>query len=146
MLNIDEVLPLSCLTLEPDDRELILQADRGDPAAESDLALMFFEQGMPERGVQWLEKSAKRFYPDAMYQLGRCLILGEGATADVDTGIGWLKKSSSHGFKLGIEVCAVISEKNIGLMSADVLNNLIDDIERGVIIKALETTADAVNV
>ena len=89
LVALDDALALSRLRLEPDDRELIREADAGNAEAQCDFALLFLAQNLPEEAVRWLEAAAHQNCPEAMHWLGRCHIAGPGGPADKTGGLGW---------------------------------------------------------
>ena len=97
LVALDDALALSRLRLEPDDRELIREADAGNAEAQCDFALLFLAQNLPEEAVRWLEAAAHQNCPEAMHWLGRCHIAGTGVPADEKAGMEWIARAASPG-------------------------------------------------
>ena len=97
LVALDDALALSRLRLEPDDRELIREADAGNAEAQCDFALLFLAQNLPEEAVRWLEAAAHQNCPEAMHWLGRCHIAGTGVPADEKAGMEWIARAASRG-------------------------------------------------
>ncbi len=89
--------------LEQNDMEIIKNADFGDVQAQSDVGLIFLEQGKYNLAIYWLELAANRNYPDAMHLLGKCYLNGDGVIKDSNTAIMWIAKAASLGHSVAIE-------------------------------------------
>lgn len=89
-----------CIPLDPDDFELIENADAGETEAQTDLALLFLLNKKPENAVYWLELAVKRDSANAMYLLGRCYIDGNGISQNNNLGIMWIANAASRGHVL----------------------------------------------
>lgn len=99
-LPLDEVLALNPLPLTPADRARLLAADAGDPQATLECALLLLEQDRASGAVSLLERAARHYHPDAMYELARCTLQGIGATAEPQAGWPWLQRAAEHGHAL----------------------------------------------
>lgn len=143
MLNIDDVLPLCVLEGAGEERALIIAADRGDPEAQSDLAMMLLEQGQAERAIPWLARAAGRFYPDAMYTLGRCLLTGEGVAENRTEGADWIQRAGRQGFHLAMLIDKRLEAMDLASAPVDEIKAALDRIERAAVVDALTRTADA---
>jgi TPR repeat protein len=85
------------ISLEEGDFDLIEDADAAVAEAQSDLALLFLANGKPQGAIYWLELAAKQDYADAMHNLARCYIDGNGVPQNEDLGLMWLAKAAAHG-------------------------------------------------
>ena len=72
MVHLDSIKPYITLPLDADDFALLRLADRGDAAAQNDLALIFLANGKPRGAIAWLEMAARQDHADAMHWLARC--------------------------------------------------------------------------
>ena len=99
MVDLVSLRPYLCLPIndEDDDLAMIHEADQGDAAAQTDLALLLLANGKQKGAIYWLELATKQDYPDAMNWLGRCYIEGNGVTKDVNTGLIWIAKAAAQG-------------------------------------------------
>lgn len=102
MIRFDSIKPDICITLTPDDIELIKSADSGDAAAQNDLALLFLEQNKPKSAVYWLELAAKQQVADAMHLLGHCYLEGSGLSKDDNLAMMWIAKAASLGHSIAL--------------------------------------------
>lgn len=97
MIAFDEIAPLIALPIDPEDYELLIDADAGDADAQNDLAQLFFEIDLMGLGVSWLKQAVAQQHPDAMHNLSKLYIKGEGVEKDQNTGLMWLAKAAAHG-------------------------------------------------
>ncbi|MFI3185579.1 MAG: hypothetical protein QX198_06315 [Methylococcaceae bacterium] len=102
MISFDSIRHDVCVTLTPDDLELIKAADAGDAAAQNDLALLFLENNKPKSAVYWLELAAKQQLADAMQLLGNCYLEGNGLTKDENRALMWIAKAASLGHSIAL--------------------------------------------
>jgi TPR repeat protein len=79
------------------DMALVERADAGDPAAATDLALLFLAAAAPGKALFWLQSAAERGQADAMHLLGRCYIAGEAVTCDEAQGLSWIGRAAAQG-------------------------------------------------
>jgi TPR repeat protein len=100
MLLLDSLKPHITIPLAPEDLALVQQADRGDAAAQSDLALVFLASGRTRGAIYWLELAARQDYADAMHWLARCYLDGNGVAPDDHLGLMWLSKAAAHGHRI----------------------------------------------
>src|SRR5690606_30425289 len=96
MLAFDEIAPLITLPVEPEDYELLIEADAGNADAQNELAQMFFGLGLMEVGLTWLNQAVDQQHPDAMHNLAKLYIKGQGVEKDHNTGLMWLAKAAAH--------------------------------------------------
>ena len=108
MVHLDSIKPYIAMPLEADDFALLRLADRGDAAAQNDLALIFLANGKPRGAIAWLELAARQDHADAMHWLARCYLEGNGVVRDDNLGMMWLSRAAAHGH--------LISENQLQLM------------------------------
>lgn len=112
MIAFDEIIPLIALPIEPDDYELLIDADAGDADAQNDLAQLFFEIDLMEIGVSWLKQAVEQQHPDAMHNLAKLYIRGQGVEKDQNTGLMWLAKAAAHGHTIAQAQMDALVRKN----------------------------------
>lgn len=127
---LDDVLALSRLRLEPDERALILAADQGDAAAQGELGLLLLAQGMAEGAVEWLERAALLGDLEGMHWLGRCLIAGTGVAADERRGMDWISRAANHGHVTARRMVQYLYDPARPAQDAAQLEAVLDGIER----------------
>lgn len=102
MICFDSIKHDICITLSPNDIELIKSADAGDAVAQNDLALLFLEKNKPKSAVYWLELASKQQVSDAMHLLGCCYLAGNGLTKDDNLAMMWIAKAASLGHPIAL--------------------------------------------
>ncbi|WP_285259258.1 tetratricopeptide repeat protein [Halopseudomonas bauzanensis] len=108
MIAFDEIAPLITLPIEPADYELLIDADAGDPDAQNDLAQLFLELYLLEIGLYWLNQAVGQQHPDAMHNLAKLYIKGQGVEKDQNTGLMWLAKAAAHGHVIAKQQMAAL--------------------------------------
>lgn len=108
MIAFDEIAPLITLPIEPADYELLIDADAGDPDAQNDLAQLFLELDLLEMGLYWLNQAVGQQHPDAMHNLVKLYIKGQGVEKDQNTGFMWLAKAAAHGHVIAKQQMAAL--------------------------------------
>ena len=78
---------------------LILAADRGDPQAQTEVAVLLLQVEQYDAAVYWLQKASAR-NPEAMHQLARCYLDGKGVPEDIHLGMMWLHKAAASGHEI----------------------------------------------
>jgi uncharacterized protein len=145
-VRLEDVLPLACLPLEPEDHRVIVEADGGDAVAHCDLALIFLAANRPADAVPWLMLAAKQFYPDAMYQLGRAYLSGAGVTRDEDSGLMWLSHAATKGHLLAQALVRFLQclagQQRLTARDQAALDAALDEVERQALLKVMQETAD----
>lgn len=111
MIAFDEIAPLITLPIEPADYELLIDADDGDPDAQNDLAQLFFDIDLLEIGLYWLKQAVDQEHPDAMHNLAKLYIKGQGVEKDQNTGLMWLAKAAAHGHAIAQQQMAALVPK-----------------------------------
>lgn len=139
---LEEILPLSRLHLEPEDHALLLDADAGQAEAQCDLALEFLMQEMPTEAVQWFKEAARQNYPEALHQLGRCYIVGNGAKPDEAQGIEWITRAAALGHQTAKHQVHYLTDPTRTPLPPAELEAKLDAIERKVVMAMLDETAD----
>lgn len=135
---LDDVLALSPLPIEQEDRALILEADAGRPDAQCDLGLLLIAQGLPDAAVPLLKASAEQHCLEGMHWLGRCLIAGRGVPEDVQRGIDWIARAANHGHATARHMMQYIYDPERPTQPGAELDNALDLIEREIILRAME--------
>jgi TPR repeat protein/predicted Zn-dependent protease len=111
---------------EPCQRGLVLLervARAGDRRAEQFLGrLLYYGRGRcveaaPERSLEWLRAGAEAGQPDAQYDLGLALVIGNAGPRAPAEGVGWLEKAvrSPHGHRIGAETLALVYAGGLGV-------------------------------
>ncbi len=83
--------------------ELVVQADRGDADAQTDLALALLATGHDAAAVAFLEAAARQHRAEAMHWLFLCHIQGRGVTRDDDQAMAWLNRAAACGHAIARE-------------------------------------------
>lgn len=141
-LLIDDVLAISRLKLSPEDYELLLDADAGHAEAQCDLGLEFLMQALPAEAVHWLTLAAQQDYPEAMHQLGRCYIAGNGVAPDEAQGIAWIARAAGLGHSTARHMAQYLMDPTRERLEPAALEAKLDAIEQKVVLAALHETAD----
>ncbi len=97
MVALDSILAHLSFTLTDNDIQLLLDADKGDAKARSDLALLFLTNSKLKEAVYWLELAAKQGEENAMHWLGRAYVEGMGISKDENLGLMWIAKAAASG-------------------------------------------------
>ncbi len=127
---LEDALSLAQAPINSEHRDLILAADRGDPAAECDLGILLLASQRPEDAICWFERSAKQFYPEAMCWLGRCHLTGWGTARDRDVGLQWLTHAALKGH--------VIARAWIGFFQSEQGQHLLNTFDDSALSQALD--------
>lgn len=77
--------------------ELVKEADRGDPCAQTELALILQQHRKFRAAVYWLQLAAKKNDSHALHWLARCHLEGRGVARNEDKGIMLLARSAVLG-------------------------------------------------
>lgn len=117
MLAFDDLMPLLCIPVEPEDYELFIDADAGDANAQNDLALLFLDADKPDIALHWLQAavSGRRSAVgvDAMHNLANLYFTGIGVEKDENTGLMWLAKAAAHGHVIAERQMAALVRRAI---------------------------------
>lgn len=103
LLLWSEVVPHLCIPMDASDHGLVLRADAGEAAAQSDVGQLFSSAGKHEVALYWIRKAAEQDYPDAMQWLGRCYLSGDGVKRDDNLGLMWIAKAAAFGHAIAQE-------------------------------------------
>ena len=68
-------------------------AEQGDASAQYELA-MHYRAGDPALSMVWLRRAAEQEHPDAMIELGRRYLEGNGVDRDRDAAVNWWRKAA----------------------------------------------------
>lgn len=141
-VRLEDVIAGACIPLTDDDIDVIVRADRGEPDAQTDLALLFLAAGHPAQAIELLDLASARNYPEALYHLARVHINGTAGRADANTGLMWLARAAGAGHAIAIEQMKEVHRHGIG---ADLraLDDLLEHIDQRVVMDALRETADS---
>lgn len=97
MLLWAEVVTQITTPMESVDINVILRADAGEAAAQSDIGQFFSNAGKHKIALYWLQQAAQQDDSDAMQWLGRCYVSGDGVAKDDNLGLMWIAKAAAHG-------------------------------------------------
>lgn len=111
MLAFEDILPMLCITIAPEDHELFIGSDAGDAEAQNDLALLFLELDRADIALYWLQLAAAQKHTDAMHNLGELYIKGIGVPKQENLGLMWLAKAAAFGHVIAEQQLAAL--KNI---------------------------------
>lgn len=113
MLLIREIAGRSLVRLNPgngdpelDDYALLAQADQGDGAAQTGLALLLLQQEQYALALHWLEQAAEQGYADAMHHLAGLYQAGAGVERCPNTALAWRSKAAALGHPIAREQLA----------------------------------------
>lgn len=110
MLSLDDLLLL--VPVDPEDYELLIEADSGDADAQNDLAQLFLEADRPDIALHWFKLAVDQDHADAMHNLATLHIKGIGVPKDETVGLMWLAKAATLGHQLSqLQVSALHSRK-----------------------------------
>ena len=145
-VHLEEILPLSGLTIDPEYHPTIVDADRGDPIAQCDLGILLLMNNRPADAIPWFQRSANAFYPDAMCWLARAYLSGEGVALNLETGLHWIETAARKGHPLGQALHQFLhspaGQELLHAQNHTALNKALDDVERQIILNTLNATAD----
>lgn len=139
---LDDVIALSRLRVDDDDRALIADADAGSAEAQCDLGLLLLTLNHPTEAVAWLTRAANQSYPEAMHQLGRCYLAGRGLEASEVFGVEWISRAAALGHRTARPMARYLMDPGRPRLDAAALDARLDAIEREQVMKALSETAD----
>lgn len=142
---LDEVLAMCALTLEAGDRDTILAADAGEAEAQCALGVLLLGAEQPCHAAPVLTLAARQLHLDAMCWLGRMSLGGWGIKRDLEQGLMWLSHAAVKGHGVARALTQFLqSDAGQALCAGDdpaALDAALDDIERAVLLEALERTA-----
>ena len=97
MLTFEDLVPMLCIPVAPQDHDLIIEAAANDAEAQNDLALLFLEADRPDIGLHWLTLAAGQGHSDAMHNLSKLCIQGSGTPKNDSLGLMWLGRAAALG-------------------------------------------------
>ena len=103
MLTFEDLAPMLCIPVAPQDHDLIIEAAAGDAEAQNDLALLFLDADKPDIGLHWLALAADQGHSDAMHNLSKFYIQGSGTPKNDSLGLMWLGKAAALGHVIAAE-------------------------------------------
>lgn len=117
MLALTELTNKLCVKLSTssggggagDDFSLLVSADRGDSAAQSELALLFMEQERPDLAAYWFQLAAQQQHADAMHYLSDLYQQGLGVEQSANQAMLWRVKAASAGHLIAQAQMAAIT-------------------------------------
>ncbi len=117
MLALADIAEHFCvpLSLEPaggggsNSYSLLVEADRGDSAAQNDLALLFLEHNRADIAVQWFLLAAQQQHADAMHYLSTLYQQGLGVEKCESTAMLWRAKAANQGHLIARAQMAAIT-------------------------------------
>ena len=94
-------------------RSLIKRAEKGDLLAQCSLGTFYAtdeEFGLKDeaKAVEWYTKAAEGSEPEAQYNLGLMIIIGEGTEKDLKKGIRLMEQAATNGYQLSAHVLSII--------------------------------------
>lgn len=117
MLDFDDLVPLLCIPVAPEDYELFITADAGEADAQNDLAQLFLNAGKPEIALYWLQSAVtaqqSAVSVDAMHNLAKLYFQGIGVPQDENTGLMWLAKAASHGHVIAEQQMTALMQRAV---------------------------------
>lgn len=108
MLTLSDLAPMLCVPVEPEDYELLVNADAGDAEAQNDLAQLFLECERPDIALHWLQAAVSQDHADAMHNLATLHIKGIGVPKDETKGLMWLAKAATCGHPIASQQIAAL--------------------------------------
>ncbi|WP_157718631.1 tetratricopeptide repeat protein [Halopseudomonas litoralis] len=113
MVAFSEIAPQINIPIEPEDYELLVDADAGDADAQNDLAQLLIDINLLDMGMHWLKQAVDQEHPDAMHNLAKLHFKGIGVPKDENAGLMWLAKASAHGHVIARQqMDALVSRTN----------------------------------
>ena len=145
-VHLEEILPLSGLTIDPEYHPTIVDADRGDPTAQCDLGILLLMNHRPADAIPWFQRAANAFYPDAMCRLARAYLSGEGIEINLEIGVQWIEKAAHKSYPLGQAMHQFLhspaGQELLHTQNPAALSQALDDVERQIILNTLNATAE----
>lgn len=88
---------------------MLIEADKGDSAAQNDVALLLLEQNRPDIALQWFLLAAQQQHADAMHYLSELYQQGLGVERCENTAMLWRAKAASQKHLIADAQMAVIT-------------------------------------
>lgn len=110
MLALEDLVPLLCVWVEPEDYELLADVDAGDADAQNDLAQLFLDAKRPKIALHWFQLAVDQEHADATHNLSQMYIRGEGGlTKDETQGLMLLAKAATLGHPIAKQQVAALN-------------------------------------
>lgn len=108
MLTLLDLVPMLCVSVDPEDYELLVDADAGNANAQNDLAQLFLDANRPDIALHWLQLAVDQEHADAIHNLAMLYIKGIGLEKDKTKGLMWLAKAASLGHSIAKQQIATL--------------------------------------
>lgn len=108
MLTLADLVPMLCVPIEPEDYELLVDADAGNADAQNDLAQLFLDANRPDIAIHWMQLAVEQEHPDAIHNLAILYMKGVGVRRDTTKGLMWLAKAASLGHLIAKQQVATL--------------------------------------
>lgn len=100
MLTLADLAPMLCVSIDPEDHELMADADAGNADAQNDLAQLFLDANRPDIALHWMQLAVDQDHADAIHNLAMLYIKGIGLEKDETKGLMFLAKAASLGHSI----------------------------------------------
>ncbi len=108
MLTLTDLVPMLCASIDPENYELLTDADAGNADAQNDLAQLFLDANRPDIALHWIRLAVDQEHADAMHNLATLYIKGVGLEKDEIKGLMWLAKAASLGHLIAKQQVATL--------------------------------------
>ena len=108
MLTLADLVPMLCVPIEPEDYELLADADAGNADAQNDLAQLFLDANRSDIATHWIQLAVDKEHPDAIHNLAMLYIKGIGVGRDRTKGLMWLAKAATLGHPIAKQQIATL--------------------------------------
>lgn len=108
MLTISDIAPMLCVSIDPEDYELLADADAGNADAQNDLAQLLLDANRPDIALHWMQLAVNQEHADATHNLAMLYIKGIGLEKDQTKGLMWLAKAASLGHLIAKQQVATL--------------------------------------
>lgn len=103
MLQLTDVLPHVCVTLGPEELQLLMLADDGSAAAQRDMGQVFDLHGKHEIAVYWWTQATGQGDADAMQCMGSAHAQGRGVPKNQNLALMWIARAAAAGHVIAAE-------------------------------------------
>lgn len=97
-----------------DELALLLEADRGDSEAQSDVALLCLQQGRADIAFYWFNLAAQQGHADAMHYLSELYQKGYGVEQCESTAMLWRAKAAGAGHVIARAQMLGVTSRRVG--------------------------------
>lgn len=108
MLTLANLVPMLCVSIDPEDYELLADADAGNADAQNDLAQLFLDANRPDIALHWIQLAVDQEHADAIHNLAMLHIKGIGLEKDGIKGLMFLAKAASLGHSIAKQQVATL--------------------------------------